>query len=665
MELDRRGFLGALGAAGLGYSVEVRADDVDNLPLPPDDPAGDVIREAIETLTPDEDRDRRARREKHLRRVELTCDLLVAGGGMAGVCAAIAAARNGASVVLVQDRSRLGGNASSEVRMHIVGADHHGNRKGWREGGLIEEFRLENAARNPDYHWEMWDLLLYDKVVSEPRIRLLLDTAVCGAEVRGGRITRVIARSDKTEHLYEITPRFCADCTGDCRLGLEAGARFRTGHEGRAAFGEPLAPEQGGEGTLGSSILFTAKDMGAPRSFTPPAWARKITKRHLKFRSINSWEYGYWWIEWGGHLSAIHDNERIRFELLSIVLGVWDHIKNSGEFPDAANWAMDWIGMIPGKRASRRLDGPHILTQQDCLGQNGGFADAVAIGGWPFDNHPPSGFDDPEVPPYTSVKLAEVYNVPLRCLYSVNVENLFMAGRNISASHVAFTSTRVMATCAVLGQAAGTAAAYCAAHGLLPAELVSNPDHLGRYRQQLLRDDQTIKGARNEDPADLARTAQVTASGSVPGNDPACVINGWVRDVPGEWKNRWGAPMAAGDAWIELRWDTPQPISEVQVTFDTGFQRQLTLSEQANQKRGMVLGPQPETVRDYTVEHQDTAGNWQAVARVTGNCLRLRRHRFAQVAAAAVRITIHATNGSNEARIYEVRCYGDRNEERT
>ncbi len=658
--IDRRRFLEAIGGVGLGfgYSVHVRADELDALPvLMEEEPEADAIRERIETLTPDDVVDARIRHERHLRLVELECDFLVAGGGMAGVCAALAAARNGASVVLVQDRSRLGGNASSEVRMHIVGADHHGGRPGWREGGIIEELRLENAVHNPDYHWELWDLMLYDKVVSEPNIRLLLDTAVCGADVSGGRIKRVLARSDKTEHLYRITSKYYADCTGDCRLGLEAGATMRSGHEARAVFNEPLAPETGGNGSLGSSILFTAKDAGAPRTYTAPKWARKITKRHLKFRSIKTWEYGYWWIEWGGHLSAIHDNERIRFELLAIVLGVWDYIKNSGEFPDAANWALDWVGMIPGKRASRRLDGPHILTQQDCMGFNGEFADAVAIGGWPFDDHPPEGFDGSDAPPYTSVKIAEVYNVPLRSLYSANVENLFMAGRNISTSHVAFTSTRVMATCSVFGQAVGTAAAFCAAQELLPKELTKDEDALQRFRQQLLRDDQTIKGARNEDASDIARAARVNASASVEGSAPESIINGLVRDVPGEWKNRWGAPMASGPPWIELRWDTAKAIREIQITFDTGFQRQLTLSEQANQKKGMIRGPQPETIADYTIEYADADGNYGELLRVDGNYLRLRRHTFTEFTATALRLTARRTHGSNEARVYEIRCY--------
>jgi len=659
--IDRRAFLGSMGAAaglGLGYSLHVDASEFAPRTAEETPRSVDDIRAALEELSPEIPLDQRIAAEPHMGLVDLSCDLLVAGGGMAGVCAAIAAARNGASVLFVQDRSRLGGNASSEVRMHIVGADHHGGRQGWREGGLIEEFRLENAVHNPDYHWEMWDLMLYDKVVSEQNIRLLLDTSVCGTEVKDGRIVTVLARSDKTEHLYRISPRFCADCTGDCRLGLEAGARFRTGHESRETFGEELAPETSGEETLGSSILFTARDHGEPRRFTPPHWARKVTKEHLKHRHIGSWEYGYWWIEWGGHINAIRDNELIRFELLSIVMGVWDHIKNSGEYPDAETWAMDWIGMIPGKRSSRRLDGPHILTEQDCLSQGEPFADAVAIGGWPFDNHPPSGFDDPTLPPYHAVRIDEVYSIPLRSMFSVNIDNLFMAGRNISASHVAFTSTRVMATCAVIGQAVGAAAAWCAREDLLPKALVADSEQLEAFRQALLRDDQTIKGVGNADPLDLARGATVTASDTVPGSAPAHAVNGWVRDMPGSWSNRWGGLVDVDGAWLELAWDAPQTLREVQITFDTGFQRELTLTAQHPRQARQVRAPQPETVRDYTLEYQPENGaDYEVLAEVTGNYQRLRRHRFDAVSAARLRLRIHNTNGEAEARVYEVRCY--------
>lgn len=524
--MKRRDFL--TSAAGMtGYSLFISVDG-----LAPQGAQGersaDEIRRELARIAPATNRTP-APLERNMTVVDLNCDVLVAGGGLAGVLAAVSAARHGAKVVLVQDRSRLGGNSSSEIKMHVVGSNNHKGRPGWREGGLLEEFRLDDAVNNPQRCWELWDLLLYDKVVSEPNITLLLETTLYSAEVQDSTIQRALARCDRTEHIYRITSKLFCDCTGDSRLGLEAGAEMKVGHESRAEFNESLAPVEPDKFTQGCSILFTSRDYGRPMPFTPPKWARKITEKNLKSRPVTSWEYGYWWIEWGGQVNTVRDNERIRFELLGIVMGVWDYIKNSGKYPNAANWALDWVGMLPGKREARRLVGDYMLKQQDVMGLNGEFEDAVCIGGWNLDEHPPTGFDDPELPPFVSIKLKDVYNIPLRSLYSKNIRNLFMAGRNISATHTAFSSTRVMGTCAVEGQAIGTAAALCIKNNLLPRGLYENKAKLKELQQTLLRDDQSIKGLKNEDPLDLARNAKVTASGEADGCAAANVINGWVR----------------------------------------------------------------------------------------------------------------------------------------
>ena len=599
--------------------------------------------------------------ERHMRQVNLETDVLVAGGGLAGVCAAIAAARHGSKVVLVQDRSRLGGNSSSEVKMHVVGANQHTGRPGWREGGLIEELRLADAVNNPQRSWELWDLLLYDKVMSEPNITLLLETVLYSAAVKDGRITEVAARCDKSEHLYRIRARIFCDCTGDSRLGLEAGAEMREGREARSEFGESLAPEKADRQTLGSSILFTSRLYRTAMPFMAPKWARRITKEQLVHRKISTWEYGYWWIEWGGDRDIIRDNERIRFELLAIVMGVWDYIKNSGDFPDSRNWAMDWVGMMPGKRGSRRLLGDHVLTQQNLM--EGDFPDAVAIGGWAMDAHPPEGFDRPDLPPNTTLRPPEVYNIPLRSLYSRNIRNLMMAGRNISATYVAFTSARVMATCAVEGQAIGAAAAQCVEAGILPRALAGNPQQVARLQQALLRDDQTVRGLRNQDPLDLARQATVTASAEHGAAKAALVVDGFTRDIPdrrGEPAevHHWAAPVGEGKpAWIELRWATPQRVSQVQITFDTGFRRQLTLTASDSQNRTLLRAAQPETVKSYAVVCKTPEGETRTVACVRNNFQRLNRHRFEPVVAQAVRLEISATNGDDYARVFEIRCY--------
>ena len=648
--MDRRDFFNQLGLGTYSLVVLAGAPDAQTRPPAPVD---------FDKIAPKDAGFAAA--ERHMREVRLETDIVVAGGGLAGVCAAIAAARHGARVVLVQDRSRLGGNSSSEVKMHVVGANQHTARPGWRESGLIEELRLADAVNNPQRCWELWDLLLYDKVVSEPNITLLLETTVFSASVKEGRITEVAARCDKSEHLYRIRAGIFCDCTGDSRLGLEAGAEMRSGREARAEFGESLAPETPENRTLGSSILFTSRLYHNPMPFTAPAWARKITKEQLKHRPITSWEYGYWWIEWGGDHDIVADNERIRFELLAIVMGVWDYIKNSGDFPDSKHWAMDWVGMMPGKRGSRRLLGDYLLKQQDLM--QGSFADAVAIGGWAMDGHPPEGFDRPDLPPNTVLRPPEVYDIPLRSLYSRNISNLLMAGRNISASYVAFTSARVMATCAVEGQAIGTAAAQCLEARLLPRDVARDATQIAKLRQALLRDDQTIKGLTNQDPLDLARSAKVTASAESGAARAELLLDGHVRDIPDPHGDpaelhHWAAPVAEGrPAWVEFRWNQPQRVREVQITFDSGFKRQLTLSAQEAQNVNLLRAAQPETVKDYTVVARLADGTEKRVVVVKNNFQRLKRHRFEATDIQSLRIEVLATNGDPMARIFEIRCY--------
>ncbi|NWG13255.1 MAG: FAD-dependent oxidoreductase [Acidobacteria bacterium] len=650
--MRRRDFLA--GAAWGPYSLVVLAQN------PPAGTAGRPAEENIRAAISDSSSPDRTSppdpSEPNMRLVDLDCDVLVAGGGLAGVCAALAAARNGARVILVQDRSRLGGNSSSEVKMHVVGANAHKARPGWREGGILEELRLQDAARNPQRCWELWDLLLYDKVIGEKNIRLLLDSTLYRAAMSGNRIRSVLVRCDRSEHLYRIAATIFIDCTGDSRLGLEAGAEMRHGREARSEFGEDLAPEQPDRETMGSSILFTSREHDRPMPFVAPPWARKVTREQLRFRPTNSWEYGYWWIEWGGQIDTVRSHERIRFELLAIALGVWDYIKNSGDHPDSANWAMDWIGMIPGKRESRRIVGDYILKQDDLL--RGDFEDAVAIGGWPMDDHPPGGFDRADLPPARQILTPEVYNIPLRCLYSRNIRNLMMAGRNISASHVAFSSTRVMGTCAVVGQAAGTASALCIRHGLLPRDLYEKKTALRELQQLLLRDDQTIRGLANQDPEDLARGAAVRASREEQDAPAANVIDGLVRNVPGGPKHCWEAELRPEGAWVELSWPKPQRLSRVQIMFNSGFERELTLSSSRAANRGIIRDVQPELVKDYAVLGRSPgARDFKMLTEVRGNFQRLNRISFDPAELEAVRVHVTSTNGYSRASIFEIRCY--------
>ncbi len=594
----------------------------------------------------------------HCRIQPVQADFVVIGGGMAGTCAALAAARNGAKVVLVQDRSVLGGNASSEVKMHIVGADCHNSRPGLRESGLIEELRLEDSVRNPHRSYSQWDLLLYEKVKAEPNITLLLDTDCTGCEVypQTHVIRSVRALRNSTEDLFEITAPFFADCSGDSRLGLEAGADYRHGRESRDEYGESLAPEKADAQTLGSSILITGRLHETPQPFRAPNWIRKFTKDDLKHRPIHSFEYGYWWFEWGGQHDTIRDNEMIRHELLRIALGIWDYIKNSGNHPEAANWALDWVGSIPGKRESRRLLGPHVLTQSDVL-DGRLFPDAVAYGGWAIDLHPPSGVDAKDEPPFTPTHGEAVYGIPLRCLYSRNVPNLLFAGRNISASHVAFASTRVMATCSVMGQAIGTAAALALAKKV-PLQALTTGEGLRELQQCLLKDDAFIPDVGNEDLRDLARGAKISISSERKGHEGVLVLDGITRDLIGnfgKWADQrphhWRSQTLP--AWIELTLPAQAKISEIHLTFDTGFTRELMLTPSDYITRKMIRGPQPETVRAYRVH----VGG-QIVVDEPDNYLRKRMHRLEQpVEASSVKVEILATHGAPDAHLFEIRLY--------
>ncbi len=586
---------------------------------------------------------------------DLQADVVIVGGGMAGVCAAIAAARAGSEVILVQDRPVLGGNASSEVRMHIVGADHSGSRprEDARESGIIEEIRLESAVRNLQRSASMFDVIVYEWVKREPRITLLLNTHCTGVEmVSGDRIGAVLASRHGTEEAFRIRGSVFIDSSGDGRLGAEAGAEFRMGREGRAEFGESLAPENPDKMLLGSTLLFITREHDQPMPFVPPPWIHRFPKcEDLPHRSHNEWAYGYWWVEWGGELDTIRDNERIRDELLSAALGVWDHIKNSGRHPESEKWALEWLGFLPGKRESRRFIGDHVLTQQEV--QRGEvFEDGVAFGGWPIDLHPPAGIYSPDKP--ADATRVPLYNIPLRCLYSRNISNLLFAGRNISASHVAFGSTRVMATCSVVGQAAGSAAALCARMKVTPRTLAR--EHIRALQQDLLRNDAYIIGATNSDPADVARSGAVRASSELAAGPAAGVIDGVHRGV-GTVRHRWASdPQGKLPQWLEIRFRSRRRVREVHLVFDTGLNRPLTLTHSPAFNRKMLPGAQPESVRDYELQILQGESS-RTVADVSGNWQRKRVHVFDAADADGIRLVVKATNGDASAKVFEIRAY--------
>lgn len=446
--------------------------------------------------------------------VKLAPDIAVIGGGISGVCAAITAARAGCKVVLVQDRPVLGGNASSEVRLWILGATSHmGNNNRWaREGGVIDELLVQNLYRNPEGNPLILDAILLERVVNEPNITLLLNTAVHDLEKSHSdtiRSVRAFCSQNSTE--YEIAAPLFVDASGDGIVGFLAGAAFRIGAEARSELGEQLAPELASHGLLGHTIYFYSKDTGRPVKFVPPSFALRDITKIPRWRDIKFNDSGcrFWWLEWGGALDTIQDSELIKWELWKIVYGVWHHIKNSGQFPEAETMTLEWVGTIPGKRESRRFEGDYLLTQQDVVGQRQ-HADAVSFGGWAIDLHPMEGVYSNQ-PGCQQWHSKGVYQIPYRTMYSRNIRNLFLAGRIISATHIAFGSTRVMATCAHNAQVVGAAAALCRMRNLKPRDLL-DPGLMNQLQQALLCSGQYIPTKALHDPQDLARDAQCSAS---------------------------------------------------------------------------------------------------------------------------------------------------------
>lgn len=441
-------------------------------------------------------------------------DLIVVGGGMAGTCTAITAARAGIKVVLVQDRPVLGGNSSSEVRLWILGATSHmGNNNRWaREGGLIDEILVENMYRNREGNPIIFDTILLEKVISESNIKLLLNTTLYQTVKKNEQeIEKVYAFCSQNSMQYELIGKWFCDASGDGIMAFQAGSAFRMGAESKDEFGEKFAPEKEYGELLGHTIYFYSKDTGKPVKFIPPAYALKDITLISRYKSFKAGDEGckLWWIEYGGRMDTVYDTEKIKWELWKIVYGVWDYIKNSGKFPEVENMTLEWVGTIPGKRESRRFEGEYILKQQDIVEQKT-FPDAINFGGWSIDLHPADGIYS-ENSGCNQWHSKGIYQIPFRCFYNMKLSNLFFAGRIISASHVAFGSTRVMGTCAHGGQAVGMAVALAVRKKWNLAQLTTQ-ESIKTLQQELLRVGHYIPALKHYDDSNKVNRARILAS---------------------------------------------------------------------------------------------------------------------------------------------------------
>lgn len=554
-------------------------------------------------------------------------DICIIGGGLAGTFAAIAAARHGAKVVLMQDRPMLGGNSSSEIRMWVSGA---GSRvRNLQETGIMEEVLLENMHRNPTRNFSIWDSILYEKVKNEKNIELLLNCACCFAECDGNVIKEITGFQLTTYTWQKVEATTFIDCSGDSILAELVDAEYMVGRESKEKFGEKWGLEKEDKKTMGMSLMIQAHQTDHKCDFIAPDWAYKFTTdEEMKFKPhacLDRIETNFYWIELGGEVDSIHDTEEVRDELIKIAYGVWDHMKNHGDH-GADNWELDFIGFLPGKRESRRYVGDYILTQQDVeAGKH--FDDEVAYGGWQIDNHLPGGFamSGQDGAHLQKKRLTEPYGIPLRSLYSKNIANLMFAGRNISASHIAFASVRVMGTCGIMGQAVGTAAALMAKYGLSARQLCA--EKIAELQEILMEDDCFLPGLKRK-ISPLCNSQTLSADWG----NASLLLNGIERKIWGNDNGYWGMCNRA----ITYTFDKKTHLSEFRLIVDSDLDREYTEGNPAVLNISATLfrrldynytsfGFPKCMLKSFKIEAINDNGEWQTLYETDSNYQRMIR----------------------------------------
>ncbi|MCQ2142413.1 MAG: FAD-dependent oxidoreductase [Bacteroidales bacterium] len=596
-----------------------------------------------------------------VRTLDYDTEIVVCGGGLAGVCAAVSAARHGSHVILIQDRPMLGGNTSSEMRMGIVGV----KEDQCQEAGILEEMQCRNFYFNPLQRYTLWDDVIYSTVIEEPNIKLFLNTAVEDVVMDGDRIAAVKCWNSNNYTHYNISGKLFLDCTGDGILRL-SGARFRRGTEAREEYNESFLSSKGASSnTMGNSILLQLRKTTEHHPFVAPEWAYHFTADDFDYdtpaSTIPGQKYNYkiiwrahdnnfWWIESSGvKFDTIFDANEIQLELKKIAYGIWEYMKNNVE--QCREYDLDWIGAIPGKRESTRYVAPYTLTQDDVV-SGGHFEDVVAYGGWTLDDHNPNGFMNKGLASieYT---VPQGFGIPYDCLYSVNVPNLMFAGRDISASHLAFSATRVMATCALIGQAVGTAANMIIENNVTPADI--RKDYIAELQDRLEQDDCMLP-YRWRKVSDLTLAAKTLAE-----NEP--LRNGIDREWDGEDNGAYAAPGAVN---LTYTWDKPVTVESARFIFDSDFKVRGKRMRKLEATTERVPMPS-EMVRNFQVQvrvpattrkarkanaSDPAAGEWVTVAEVRDNYRRLVNVHFDAVQTDAVRIVVDSTWGADKAHIF-------------
>lgn len=411
-------------------------------------------------------------------------DVVVVGGGIAGICAAISSARLGLKTALIHDRPVLGGNNSSEVRVHL-GA--YANLPPYpRLGDVLAEFSPKSGGNAREASVYEDDLKM--KVVKETKgLDLYLNQHVNGVVTNSeGRITAVVAQDTRKGGLQNFEGSWFVDCTGDGNLGFAAGADFRMGREAKSETNEPDAPEKADMITMGASVQWYAGKADGDAAFPTRPWMLKT----INEQNCSPHLRGDWWWEAGLGRDQIAEGEYIRDYGLLVAYSNWAFVKNGYSKKESfADKELKWVAYNAGRRESRRLLGDFILDQNHL--RNKDFQpDGTCATTWTIDLHLPKTARESkfEGEPYQSNSLNEKiwpYPIPYRCLYSRNVPNLFMAGRDISVTHIALGTTRLMRTHGMMGEVVGMAASICKKHGCNPRDVYTT--HLNELKELMTK----------------------------------------------------------------------------------------------------------------------------------------------------------------------------------
>ncbi|MDD2437630.1 MAG: FAD-dependent oxidoreductase [Massilibacteroides sp.] len=387
-----------------------------------------------------------------------TYDLVVVGAGVAGISAAVSAARLGCKVALIHDRPVLGGNNSSEIRVHLGGRIEAGAYK--ELGNLQKEFGpIRGGNAQPGDFYE--DEKKYQIVANEENITLFANFRAIAVEMDADKIKSVTAKHIESGDEKKFTAPLFSDCTGDGTVGYLAGADFAVGRESKAEFGEETAPDVADKMTMGSSVQWYSVDEKKSIGFPYFNYGVRFTAASCEKVTMGEWTW-----ETGMNYDQINDFERIRDYGLMVVFSNWSYLKNELKENDLyKNRKLGWVAYVAGKRESRRLLGDYILKEDD-LKKYVVHEDGTAATTWTIDLHYPdpkntANFPGEEFKSIAKHKPIYPYPIPYRCLYSRNVDNLFMAGRNISVTHVALGTVRVMRTTGMMGEVVGMAASLC------------------------------------------------------------------------------------------------------------------------------------------------------------------------------------------------------------